>query len=99
MPFGKKRIFYFLLKRYHLDHQNIIRHPGALTSSVHEAKSGSHPTTGTEIAAINGVGQSTDGRGPGQEQWVEGTVANKVVFLNTPPPPPQHMRLENIVTR
>ena len=41
---------------------------------------------------FNVVGHTTNGANSYPEQWTERGTSNKVVFLNTPPPVPQHTR-------
>ena len=82
----------FRVLSFHRYHQDFIRHP-ALTTTGFDVNDGAHSSTRNQLA-INVVGQSTNRSGSYPEEWTEGTAANKVVFLNTPPPPPQHIRSE-----
>ena len=88
----------FSLSCFKRHHQDIIRHP-VITSSNFGGKNGESHFYGENQITVNVVGHSTNGTHsyPDGQQLTgrtNATASNKVVFLNTPPPPPKHQQLK-----
>ena len=72
-------------------HQDIIRHPAITSSPGIDVTDGTHSISGSQNV-FNVVAPNANGANSFSENWSETGPVNKVVFLNTPPPPPQSTR-------
>ena len=83
------KYFFCIFHRYH--HQDVIRYPAITSSPGNDITDGTHSITGSQNV-FNVAAPTPNAANSYSENWSESGAVNKVVFLNTPPPPPHNTR-------